>query len=196
MFSKKRTDGSASSSPGDAAGETAPARTGKGRPTPSRREAEAARRQPLVPADRKAARRRDREKQREERYKARLAMERGDEWALPARDRGPQRRFVRDVIDARRSFAEYILPIMVVGLPISLIPNRTALLIGYLLVYGTLLLAIIDTTFLWFNVKKRVRARFGEDPQRGTLWYVISRAVQLRPGRLPKPRVARGQYPS
>lgn len=168
---------------------------GKGRPTPTRREAEAARKRPLVPADRKEAKRRDRDQMRERRYKARAAMEAGEEWALPPKDRGPQRQFVRDFIDARWSFAEFLLPILVLGLPVTLITNRTAMLVGYTLVYGAIVLAILDTAVLWFQVKRAVRARFGEDPQRGTLWYVITRAMQIRPGRMPKPRVKRGQYP-
>ena len=196
MFKPKR-----SAPPEDAAAANAPdsgsARTaGKGHPTPTRREAEAARRQPLVPVDRKAAKRRSREKLREDRYKHRLALEAGEEWALPSKDRGPQRRYIRDYIDARWSFAEFLLPIMVVGLPISLIGNRTALMVGYGLVYGALAFAILDTTILWQKLKRRVRERFGEDPQRGSLWYVITRAMQIRPGRLPKPKVKRGEFPA
>ncbi|WP_226344902.1 DUF3043 domain-containing protein [Agilicoccus flavus] len=165
----------------------------KNRPTPSRREAEAARRRPLVPADRKAAQARSREQEREQRLRLREAMAAGEEWALPARDRGPQRAYIRDYIDARWNVAEFLLPIMIIGLPISLVPNAIA--IGYSLVYGALLVAILDVTVLWFGLKKRLRARFGE-PERGSLWYVISRAMQIRPGRIPRPRVKRGQFPA
>ena len=34
----------------------------------------------------------------------------GDDRHLPARDRGPVRRFVRDYVDARRTMLEYMLP--------------------------------------------------------------------------------------
>lgn len=168
----------------------------KNRPTPTRREAQAARQRPLVPADRKAARNASRAKERVERNRMREGMYAGEQWALPARDRGPQRAFVRDVVDARWNLSEFLLPIMVIGLPISLIPNRTAVLVGYVIVYGAVLLAITDGFFLWASVKKRVQAKFGTHPQKGTLWYVISRAMQIRPGRVPRPQVKRGQYPA
>lgn len=198
MFKSKKseTPDQGAAAPDDASAADGSRTTGKGRPTPTRREAEAARRQPLVPADRKEAQRKSREKLREDRYRHRLAMEAGEEWALPAKDRGPQRKFIRDYIDARWSFAEFLLPIMIIGLPISLIGNRAALTIGYALVYGAILVAILDTTLLWRRLKKRVQAKFGEDPARGSLWYVISRSMQIRPGRLPKPKVRRGEFPS
>lgn len=198
MFKPKRSETPESAADAGAATSDADASrsTGKGRPTPTRREAEAARRQPLVPADRQEAKRKSREKMREDRYRHRLAMEAGEEWALPAKDRGPQRRYIRDFIDARWSFAEFLLPIMVVGLPISLIGNRTALFIGYAIVYGALLLAILDTTILWRQVKKRVREKFGTHPQKSSLWYVVSWAMQIRPGRVPRPQVKRGQHPA
>lgn len=116
----------------------------KNRPTPTRREAQAARQRPLVPADRKAARDQSRAKERVERNRLREGMYAGEQWALPARDRGPERAFVRDVVDARWNLSEFLLPIMVIGLPISLIPNRTAVLAGYLIVYGAVLLAVLD----------------------------------------------------
>ena len=89
---------------------------GKGRPTPRRSEAQARNARPLVPADRKAAQKLSREAQREERAKMQSALLTGDERYLPLRDRGPQKRFVRDVVDARRNVGEYFLIIAGISL--------------------------------------------------------------------------------
>ena len=61
----------------------------KGRPTPSRREAEAARKHQLkIPKDPKAAKKAVRERDREDRARSRAGMMAGDERYLPARDKG------------------------------------------------------------------------------------------------------------
>lgn len=193
MFGRKKDQEPAQTVSGDARLDRPGA---KNRPTPTRREAQAARQRPLVPTDRKAAAAESRVKQREERNRMRAAMYAGEEWALPPRDRGAQRAFIRDCLDARWNVAEFLLPVMLVGLPVSLIPNRTAILTGYAIVYGAVLLSVLDGFVMWAAVKKRVRAKFGQDPDKGSLWYSISRSMQIRPGRVPRPRVARGQYPS
>ena len=72
--------------------------TGKGAPTPRRKDQEAARKRPLVPNDRKAARDANRTAQADQRLKKREAMNTGDERYLPFRDKGPQKRFVRDFV--------------------------------------------------------------------------------------------------
>ena len=41
-------------------------------------------------------------------------MKTGDERYLPARDKGPVRRFVRDWIDARLCVAEMLLPLLII----------------------------------------------------------------------------------
>ena len=64
----------------------------KGRPTPSRKEQVAARRRPIVGADRGAAKTADREAAAELRARQREAMRTGDEKYLPIVDKGPQRR--------------------------------------------------------------------------------------------------------
>lgn len=173
-----------------------PTREGaKNRPTPSRREAEAARRRPIVPADREAAKKQEKARVREERVKHREAMYRGEEWALAPRDRGPERAFVRDMVDSRWNLGEFLLPVMVIGLPVSLLPYSWAQLTGLVVLYGMLLATIVDLVFLNRRIATAVRAKFGHAPARGTWYYVFSRAVQLRGGRVPRPRVARGGAP-
>ena len=79
---------------------------GKGRPTPTRKEREAANLRPLVGSDRRAAGKESRAKMAEAREKARIGMAAGEEKFLPARDKGPQRRFIRDYVDARFSVGD------------------------------------------------------------------------------------------
>ncbi|MGJ4843957.1 DUF3043 domain-containing protein [Leifsonia sp. Le1] len=171
-------------------------RQGKGAPTPTRREQEAARKRPLVPEDRKEAARQARAKTAEAREKARVGMAAGDDRYLTARDRGPQRRYVRDYVDARFSIGEYLIPVMLLVIVLSFLP-------GYFQVYGLLALwaffaiAVIDCFVLGMLVRKRLREKFGESKvERGVRWYAAMRALQLRVMRLPKPQVKRGQYPS
>ena len=46
----------------------------------------------------------------------RQAMKTGDEKYLPARDRGPVRRFIRDFVDSRFSFIELMVPLLIVSM--------------------------------------------------------------------------------
>ncbi len=87
----------------------------KGRPTPTRKEAEAAARERArAPMDKKAAQKVLRERRAESNAKMREGMRTGDERYLPARDKGPVKRFIRDYVDARLSIAEFLLPLLVV----------------------------------------------------------------------------------
>src|SRR5690606_11074099 len=96
---------------------------GKGRPTPKRRDAEGRRRTPVAaPVNRKEAYRRYRERVKAEQARRREAMLRREEWALPARDRGPVRRFARDWVDSRRLPGQYFLPVVLFIMVLSLIP--------------------------------------------------------------------------
>jgi hypothetical protein len=171
-------------------------RQGKGAPTPTRREQEAARKRPLVPTDRKEAARTARAKTVEAREKARVGMAAGDDRYLTARDKGPQRKFVRDYVDARFNIGEFLIPVMLLVIVLSFLP-------GYFQVYGLLALwaffaiAVIDCIVLGFLVRRRLAAKFGESKvEKGVRWYAAMRALQLRVIRLPKPQVKRGQFPS
>ncbi|MBK7723585.1 MAG: DUF3043 domain-containing protein [Austwickia sp.] len=175
---------------------TSPVKPGaKNRPTPTRREAEAARRQPLVPTDRKAAAKAAKLKEREARTKQRQAMMNGEEWALLPRDRGPQKAYIRDHVDGRWNIGEFVLPIMILGLPLTMIQNATTVTMGIVLVYGAMLATMVDLAISSFQLKKKYQGRFGGPPPKGTLWTVAARSIQMRRTRVPKPQVKRGQPP-
>lgn len=167
-----------------------PAKTvGKGRPTPTRKEAEAARKARLKPArtrkEQQAARAGEAAKMRE-------AMKTGDERYLPARDKGPVKRFVRDWIDARFTFAEIVLPIMIVAL---IVPYVSASIGVYaeLFVLVVLAVVVVNLAVMMVMLRKELKRRFAGQSLAGTTYYAIMRAVQLRPLRLPKPQVRIGE---
>jgi hypothetical protein len=169
----------------------------KNRPTPKRRDAEAANRRPLVVTDRKAARAMEREQRRAAAVATRTAMMTGDESKMPVRDRGADRRYIRDFVDARFCLGEILLPVMLLSLLLSFIRESWALLTVFILVYGMIALSVIDAVLMWRKLKKQLVAKFGADRlQRGNAMYAVMRAFQLRRGRLPRPQVTRGQYPS
>jgi len=169
---------------------------GKGRPTPKRTEAQGRRSGPVPPppTTRKEAYRRQREQQAAGRGSAREAAARGDESALPARDRGPERRLVRDLVDARRNAGSIFLVVAALVLIGYFIPNP-AVQSYTLFVYMAFFLVIIaDSVILGRKIKKAVAQRFPNTQQRSRslVWYGISRATMIRRWRFPKPQVALG----
>lgn len=175
-----------------------PGREGaKNRPTPKRREQEAARKRPLVVADRKAARQADRLKRREASAKMRQAMVTGDDAHLPARDKSPERRFIRDHVDARWNLGEFMLPVMLVVLALSFIRTSWATMAVFIMVYGLLLVAVVDAVLMWRGLKKKLVAKFGAaGVPRGAAMYAVMRAFQMRRSRMPRPQVKRGEFPA
>ncbi|MGL4743636.1 MAG: DUF3043 domain-containing protein [Dermatophilaceae bacterium] len=179
--------------------EVTPPRAGaKNRPTPRRRDQEAARKRPLVVTDRKQARATTRQQRREQMARTRTAMLTGDEAGMPARDRGPARRFIRDYVDSRWNLAEFMLPVMIVVLALSFYRNSAILLIVTLLTYTVLLLAATDTFLMWRRCRKRLTAKFGVEAAttRGNGMYAAMRAFQFRRSRMPRALVERGARPN
>lgn len=169
-----------------------PARPGgKGRPTPKRRDAERANRRPLV-VDKKSMNAEQKAKVRADRAKAREAMLSGDERYLPARDRGPERRFLRDAVDRRWNVGEVLLPAMIAVLAVSLLPFDWARGGTFVVAYALMLFGIIDCWLLWRRTKARFTREFGQEPGKGSAWYVVLRAFQMRGSRIPRPAVSRG----
>ena len=163
----------------------------KGRPTPSRKDAESKRKVSiLAPVIGKEAKKREKDLARERRIAARQAYLRGDENALPLRDRGPERRFVRDEVDGRRSIGEFFMPIIFVVLLFSVVPNMTVNVIAIVLMYAVLLFAVVDGFFLSRKLKKQIIAKFPDANLKGLGMYGWLRSTQMRRLRAPKPSAA------
>ncbi|MFB8237213.1 DUF3043 domain-containing protein [Kitasatospora purpeofusca] len=168
----------------------------KGRPTPKRSEAETNRRTRVtVPKDRKEASRQARERMRSEREKQRQALMDGDERHLPARDKGPVRKFTRDYVDARWSLAEFFLPAAVLILVLSIVKVPALQLLSTLLFLLFFVLVILDFVRLGLGLRKQLAERFAGQNTRGAVAYGLMRILQMRRLRLPKPQVRRGEKP-
>ncbi|MDQ0801132.1 hypothetical protein QF050_002771 [Arthrobacter sp. SLBN-112] len=170
---------------------------GKGAPTPTRKAQEAARKRPLVPEDRKASKAAERQAVQDQRLKMRRALDTGDEKFLPLRDKGPQKRFARDYVDARFNLGEYLMFGALLFVLVSLmVPASSDMMIYVLGAFWVMFLAVfVDVFILSRKLRKGLAQKFG-DVEGGTVWYGSMRSLQFRKLRLPKPLVGRGQYPS
>ncbi len=182
---------------------------GKGRPTPKRREAEK-RRGPVAPppTTRSEARARKRElkntlskdekkqlaaERRAKRLEQRERMMEGDEAYLMPRDKGPVRRYTRDIVDARRNFAGLFMPFAILLIVLMFMVPQAAALTNLILVAFVVLMAV-DGFILGRLVNRRVAERYPDSQDGGFKlgWYAFTRAMQLRKMRAPKPSVSRG----
>ena len=182
-------------SPQPVAGDDASVPPTKGHATPTRKEQEAARKRPLVPSDRRLASRQSRSQVQAQRERARVGMANGEEKYLPARDKGPQRRYVRDYIDARFSLGEVLLPLLV----LTILSYFFETIAPYVLiaVWGVIAILIVEGIVVGVILRRKLAAKFGEGKvERGVRWYAFMRMIQMRVLRLPKPQVKRGQFPS
>lgn len=167
-------------------------KAGKGRPTPARKDQEHANLRPLVGDRSKAAKSINKDKIREERKKSREGMMAGDERYLTARDKGPQRRMARDVVDTRFTAGELVLPLLLVVVLTTFINSYAVQLISLFSMWGLFGVVAIDSWIVGRRVKKLVSAKFGADKiESGLVWYGAMRSIQMRTLRIPKPQVAR-----
>ncbi|PWI18850.1 DUF3043 domain-containing protein [Streptomyces sp. Act143] len=168
----------------------------KGRPTPKRSEAQSQRRSVAnTSMTRKDAAKRQREERRAALEKQRQALAGGDERYLPARDKGPVRKFARDFVDSRFNVAEFFLPMAVVILVLSMVQVGSLQSIALLLWLVVIVLIVLDSILTAFRLKKRLAERFPDQSRKGAVAYALMRSLQMRRLRLPKPQVKRGERP-
>jgi Protein of unknown function (DUF3043) len=184
----------------------------KGRPTPKRDQSTRnTRKGPIVPAPMTASeararrkslagpkvsrgqRRADRVASRAKSVDRRERMMAGEEAYLLARDQGPVRRYVRDVVDSRRSVLGLFMPAALALLFVSFaVPPLqfyiSPVMLGLMAVMG------VDAVILGRKVGRMVDAKFPKNTE--SRWklgfYAATRASQMRRMRAPRPQVERG----
>jgi hypothetical protein len=168
----------------------------KGRPTPKRSEAQTQRRSVAnTPTTRKEAAKRQRDDRRAAMERQRQALASGDERYLPARDKGPVRKFARDFVDSRFCIAEFFLPLAVVILVLSMVRVGSLQNIALLLWLVVIVMIVVDSIGIAIRLKKQLNVRFPDLPKKGAVAYALMRTLQMRRLRLPKPQVKRGERP-
>jgi hypothetical protein len=167
--------------------------SGKGRATPPRKQQEALNKRPAIGNRSPEAKKAAKEIVNAERRKAREGMAAGDDKFLTVRDRGPQRRMARDLVDSRFTVGELVLPALFLVIIISSVPSYEVQL-ATLIAMWTLFVAIaVDGYFIGKKVQLKLTEKFGTGKvEKGLRWYAAMRSIQMRAMRLPKPQVKRG----
>jgi hypothetical protein len=191
LFRRSKPEPSTSSTATAEVPETEVRASGKGRPTPTRKEAEAAARARAKAAlNPKASSKQQRQHRAEKSREIRAGIKAGDERYLPARDRGPVRRFVRDFVDARLCMAEFAIPLLFASLLLSWSGLAEA---GSGIMNATMLVLVLDSVLLRWRLRRELRRRFPDESLKGTTFYALMRSLQMRFMRLPKSQVRLGQ---
>lgn len=154
-------------------------------PTPTRKEAEAARRERLNPTLSPAQQRaRDRDAK---------ARGREEQWAKV--DADPARVLLRDFIDSRRGLAQWWMPIIMSALVVALVVMYawpTAAVVATVIPYAALIVMAIHIGLLWYQFRRLLAERQPNASRRGLLVYMINRIISMRRFRTPSPRVKPG----
>jgi hypothetical protein len=171
----------------------------KGRPTPKRRDAERRPNSPgPLPKNRKEATKQNRTAAKAARSTYRRALRTGDERNLPPRDAGPVRRYVRDIVDARRNAGNYVLwvalGVVAVSTLATALPSLAFLRLLVVVAYPVMFVWVLtDSILLVRVVRRRVQEAFPAEQTRGLGGYAVMRTFQMRRFRLPPPRVRPGE---
>jgi hypothetical protein len=182
-------DGASSDAPVNRGAVTA----GKGRPTPKRSEAERRRHPVSAPGDRKKANRQYRERQRQERARRQQGMQRGEQWAMPPRDRGPVKALARDYVDSRRRLSEFYMYGLLVLLVLLFVRSAVVQSIVPVLVLVAVLIMLGEGIFIGRQVRALAEKRLPGESTQGVRLYAAMRALQIRQLRMPKPRIKPGE---
>ncbi len=183
----KRSDEPADAQPSEpAADATASAQQKKKAvPTPTRKEAEAARMERLHPTlSASEQRKRDRE--------ARNASR--EEQFRKVDDR-PGRALLRDFLDSRTGMAQWWMPVIMISLALALAAmylSPQLALIATFVPYVALAALAVHIFLLWRQFKQLHAERLPKEPVKGLLVYLINRIISLRRFRTPPPRVKPG----
>ena len=168
---------------------------GKGRATPTRRDARDARRSPSSYRGASSARAGDtkwskkamRDARRQKAAEYRRAMNSGDISKLPARERAPERVLARDLVDTRKNFAPVLLAVIVVAYFIGLVPSAATKVVSFYILPLALLGIILDCVYVGRKAQRAVLVKYPASSVKVKA-YAAQRCVLPARWRQPRPR--------
>lgn len=167
---------------------------GKGRPTPKRSQARAARARGTggvrAPANTREGRKQARQERRRQSQEYRAAMASGDVSRLPPRERAPERVLARDFVDTRINVGPYFLIAAALYFVGGLVPNPYVRIAATYLMLVGIVAVVVDSLVLARQVSRRVAEKY-PDSRVKVRAYAAQRALLPRRWRLPRPRVSR-----
>lgn len=163
-----------------------PKPVGKQGPTPTRKQAEAERMERLHPTlSKKEQKQRNREASIKDRQRSQELYE-----------AAPERVLLRNYVDARWTFSEFVWPILLILMAMAMIGIRfpQVLPISTVLAWITMLGMVIDVWICWRGFKRELFRRYPRAKKGGLLGYLMSRMMTPRRWRQPGPAIPREPF--
>ena len=156
----------------------------KNRPTPTRQQAQAARLEAIHP---KLTR-------RQMSTQDRAAADKKRQQQMAAADNLPERVLLRNYVDSRLSFAQFVWGIILLLLVMSIVAGRYPWLVMAVtvLMYATVLATIISVWWFWQGFKRELASRYPSASTKGLLMMMVSRMMMIPRMRQPAPVIKRG----
>jgi hypothetical protein len=120
-------------------------------------------------------------------------MQRGEQWAMPPRDRGPVKALARDYVDSRRRLSEFYMYGLLVLLALLFVRSTAVQSIVPVVVVVAVLIMLVEGIFIGRQVRALAEKRLPGESTQGVRLYAAMRALQIRQLRMPKPRIKPGQ---
>lgn len=99
----------------------------------------------------------------------------------------------RDFVDRRLTFAEWLLPVLILIFAMSMVPNQAVISAVMWVWTAAILVTVLDEVMLVRSLRREFARRgYEKKDTRGAYAYTVMRSSQLRRLRLPKPVVKRG----
>ncbi|KAB1502471.1 DUF3043 domain-containing protein [Corynebacterium sp. 320] len=140
----------------------------------------------------KAMKQRQRDEAARERRKANERMMAGDEKYLMERDKGREKRLVRDFIDSRRFIMNIFLPLTLVVVLVMLVGTRNPQIanLASLVMMAIFLILLLEGIWVGRRVNRLVNERYPDNPfgKFHLGMYAFTRATMLRRFRTPAPQ--------
>jgi cation transport ATPase len=111
-------------------------------------------------------------------------------------ERSPERQLARNFVDTRWTVAEFLMPVMIlvmagsmITLSMGLVAASNVILLSIWVLFAA---AVIQTWFLWRGFKRLLAERHPNASTQGLMMYLLNRSMMLRRFRQPSPVIKRG----